>query len=95
MSSYVSQKQRDWDVYLPLLVLAYNSSLHNTTKCTPSKMMEGKELCLPIDLALVIPEKRISQCESNYAFQLERQIVQTHDFARKHMQISSDGMKRH
>ena len=95
MSSYVSQNQKDWDVYLPLLVLAYNSSLHDTTKCTPSKMMLGRELRLPIDLALGIPEKRISQCESDYAYQLERQLVQTHDFARKHMQISSDGMKRH
>ena len=95
MSSYVTQNQKDWDVYLPLLVLAYNSSLHDTTKCTPSKMMLGRELRLPIDLALGIPEKRMSQCESDYAFQLERQLVQTHDFARKHMQISSDGMKRH
>ena len=95
LSSYVSQNQKDWDVYLPLLVLAYNSSLHDTTKCTPSKMMLGRELRLPIDLALGIPEERISQCESDYAYQLERQLVQTHDFARKHMQISSDGMKRH
>ena len=102
-----SQNQKDWDMYLPLLVLAYNSSLHCTTKCTPSKMMLGRELRLSIDLArlsidsetaedfLTIPEKRMSQCESDYAFQLERQLVQTHDFARKHMQISSVGMKRH
>ena len=95
MSSYVSQNQKDWDVYLPLLVLAYNSSLHDTTKCTPSKMMLGREFRLPMYSALGIPEKRISQCESDYAYRLERQLVQTHDFARNHMQISSDGMKRH
>ena len=58
-------------------------------------MMLGRELRLPIDLALGIPETRISQCESDYAYQLERQLVQTHDFARKNIQISSDGMKRH
>ena len=80
MASYVTQNQKDWDVYLPLLVLAYTSSLHDTTKCTPSKMMLG-ELRQPIDLALGKPEKRISQCESDYAYQLERQLVQTHDFA--------------
>ena len=34
MSSFVSQNQKYWDVHLPLLVLAYNTSLHDTTKCT-------------------------------------------------------------
>lgn len=62
MSSYVPQNRKDWDVYLRLLVLAYNSSLHDTTKCIPSKMMLGRELRLPIDLALGIPAHSSQPC---------------------------------
>lgn len=95
LSAYVSQNQKDWDQYIPLIMMAYRSSVHDTTKCTPCAMMLGREIRLPIDLALGIPEIRTSKCESEYAYQLEKQLVRIHDFARKHMQISSDGMKNY
>ena len=60
LSSYVSQNQKDWDVYLPLLVLAYNSSLHDTTKCTPSKVMLGRELRLPIWLLVYLKRELVN-----------------------------------
>ena len=58
-------------------------------------MMLGRQIRLPIDLALGIPETRISVCESDYAYQLEKQLVSIHDFARKHMQIASNRMKQY
>ena len=30
---------------------------------------------------------------NDYAYELEKHLVETHNFARKHMQVSSDGMK--
>ena len=93
LSSYVAQNQKDWDTYRPLLMMAYRSSVHDTTKCTPSSMMLGCEIRLPTDLALGIPEMRKSKQETDYAYELEKQLVQIHDPARKHIQISSDGMK--
>ena len=42
-----------------------------------------------------IPETRISTCESEYAYQLENQLVRIHNFARRHMQISCKGMKNY
>ena len=93
LSAFVSQNQKDWDTHIPLLMMAYRSSVHDTTKCTPSAMMLGREIRLPIDLALGLPEKRQSKCETDYAYELEKHLVETHNFARKHMQVSSDGMK--
>ncbi|MEW8547377.1 MAG: hypothetical protein AB2693_28035 [Candidatus Thiodiazotropha sp.] len=93
LSAYVAQNQKDWETYIPLLMMAYRSSVHDTTKCTPSSMMLEREIPLPIDLALDIPKTRKSNCETNYAYELEKQLVQIHDIARKHIQISSDGMK--
>ena len=95
LSAFVAQNQKDWDQFVPLLMMAYRSSIHDTTKCTPCAMMLGREIRLPIDLALGIPETRISTCESEYAYQLENQLVRIHDFARCHMQISSKGMKNY
>ena len=48
---------------------------------------------VPIDLALGIPETRQSKSETDYAYELEKQLVKIHDIARKHVQICSDGMK--
>ena len=71
LSAYVSQNQKDWADYIPLLMMAYRSSVHDTTKCTPCCMMLGREIRLPIDLALGIPETRHSKCEADYAYELE------------------------
>ena len=94
LSAYVSQNQKDWAIYIPMLVVAYNSSVHDTTRCIPASLMLGRQLQLPIDLALGIPETRPSTCETDYAYQLEKQLLHIHDIARKHIKISSGGMKR-
>ena len=58
-------------------------------------MMLGRQIRLPIDLALGIPETRTSICNSEYAYQLEKQLVSIHDVARKHIQLASNRMKRY
>ena len=93
LSAYVSQNQKDWDQYLPLLMMAYRSSVHSTLGVSPYEMMLGRRVTLPIDLAIGIPETRTSVNDSEYAYQLEKQLVSIHDIARKHIQISSDRMK--
>ena len=54
-------------------MMAYRSSVHDTTKCIPSAMMLGREIRLPIDLALGLPEKRQSKCETDY--ELKKHLV--------------------
>ena len=95
LSAYVTENQKDWDTHIPLLMLAYRSSVHDSTKCNPAQMMLGRQVRLPIDLALGIPETRESKCASDYAYELEKQLILIHIFARKRLQISSNGMKRY
>ena len=95
LAAYVSQNQRDWATYIPLIVLAYNSSVHDTTRCTPASLMLGRQLRLPIDLALGTPETRPSTSETDYAYCLEQQLLRIHEIARKHIKLSSEGMKRY
>ncbi|GCB83951.1 hypothetical protein scyTo_0024658, partial [Scyliorhinus torazame] len=47
--------QRDWDDHLPYKVLAYNTTVHTSTKQTPFFLRHGHEARLPTDLLLGAP----------------------------------------
>ena len=49
VSKFVSENQKDWDKYLSVLTMAYNSSVQESTGLSPSKIMFGREMNLPID----------------------------------------------
>ena len=50
LSISVQDKERDWDLHLPSVMLAYRTSVHETTEETPFQLMFGREVCLPIDV---------------------------------------------
>ena len=50
--------QKDWDQHVPLLLMAYRSAVHETTKCTPAKLMLGRDLRLPVGLMYGCPEEK-------------------------------------
>jgi len=58
LASYVSSHQRDWDQFIPLLMMAYRSSIHESTGVTPCQMMFGRNVNLPIDLIYGKPETK-------------------------------------
>lgn len=62
IASYISDKQDDWDEYIPLLMLAYRSSVHETPGVSPAAMVFGRDLNLPIDMAMGRPvrEEKLS-----------------------------------
>ena len=79
LAAYVSQNQKDWATYIPMIVLAFNSSVQDTTRCTPASFMIGHHFRLPIDLASGTPETRQCTCETDYAYCLEKQLLHMHD----------------
>ncbi|CAC5405922.1 unnamed protein product [Mytilus coruscus] len=50
LSKYICSNQKDWDEQLPWAFMAYRSSVHESTKFSPCKLMLGREIELPIDL---------------------------------------------
>ncbi|CAG2197984.1 unnamed protein product [Mytilus edulis] len=50
LSKYVTKHQKDWDEHLQLALMAYRSSDHESTGFSPSMLMFGREIELPIDL---------------------------------------------
>ena len=64
LSAFVSDNQRDWDERINLLMLAYRSSVHETTNVTPNEMMFGRQVTLPIELIYgkPAPNEEIHNC---------------------------------
>jgi transposase InsO family protein len=56
LRQYVNELQSDWDQYLPLCSIAYNSTVHSSTGFTPNQLMFGRELHLPLELILPEPD---------------------------------------
>ena len=93
ISSYISDKQDDWDENIPLLMLAYRSCIHETTGVSPAMMMFGRELTLhDMTLGRLINDDRL--CATEHAYHLEQKLSDIHEIARKHLDISSESMKR-
>ena len=69
MSKFVDANQHDWDVHVPLLLMVYTSSVHDTDGCAPAQLFLGEDLRLPIDLHLGRREHEVSQHVSIIASQ--------------------------
>ena len=47
VSAYVRDDQRDWNLYLPAIQLAYNDAVHDSTGFSPAELMFGRNLRSP------------------------------------------------
>jgi hypothetical protein len=85
----VASHQKDWDARLPIFLLAYRASTHDTTGLTPANLMFGRELRLPGDLLLgAPPDKELPTMD--HAADLVDRLRNIHNYARKHLKLASD-----
>ena len=50
LASYVNEQRNDWDDHLPYMCMAYRSTVHESTKFSPDRLVLGCELNLPLDV---------------------------------------------
>ena len=93
LAKFVEHRQQDWDEHIPYMMLAYRSAFHDTTRSTPVSLMLGRELKLSIDLLFPRPEE--NDLVTTYADTLRDRMERVHRFARSHLQLASDRMKRY
>jgi transposase InsO family protein/predicted aspartyl protease len=95
LSKYVSPTQRDWDEYLPLAMLAYRSSVHESTGQTPCRMMLGRDPALPPDLLFGLPPGDNPDLEvTAYVEMLIDRLDTVHELARESMFAASASQKK-
>lgn len=95
LSAFVDNTQKNWDIYLPLLMMAYRSSVHESTQVSPCLMMLEREITLPVDLILGVPEEENKCYSTHYAYELAQSIETIHEFARAKLQISGQTMTKY
>ena len=78
LAKFVDYHQRDWDEHIPYLVLAYRSAIHESTGCTPAKVIFGRDLRLPVDLLLGRPEEEVLSLAVDYTGDLCEKLKRVH-----------------
>ncbi|MDI9312425.1 MAG: RNase H-like domain-containing protein [Limnohabitans sp.] len=49
LSMYCNSKQQDWDLFVELVIFAYNTSIHSTTRYSPFYLVYGRDVKFPMD----------------------------------------------
>lgn len=91
----VAKDQKDWDLQLPLVLMACRSATQETTGCTPALLMLGRELRTPPTLAYGRPPDTPQvPAGPEYATQLRQRLEQAHEFARGQAETAGACQKR-
>ncbi|KAJ8948272.1 hypothetical protein NQ318_020757 [Aromia moschata] len=83
LSKVVSDHQRDWDQFFHLLLLAYRSSIHETTGQTPASIVMGLRLY----------NRGTTWLERDYVSTLRQRMDDIHERVRSNIKGVSDRMK--
>ena len=103
LTSFVSADQRDWDIHLPFLTMAYRSTEHESTKLTPNMLMLGREIELPLDIIVgCTPGNPTDDCVGKkqephiqYAVRLREKMGQCFEVVRENLGKEMTRQKKH
>ena len=52
LAKFINEKQNDWDMYIPSMLMAYRTSVNESTGHTPFYLVHGRDPVLPLDTLL-------------------------------------------
>ena len=70
VSTLAEEESKNWDLNLPLLMLAYRTSVQETTGASPYSLMFGRETRMPVDIMFGRPPEEPLTSPSQYALRL-------------------------
>ena len=79
----------EWDKLLPLVAMAYNTSVHLATGMTPYMVLHGTEMTLPADVAcgLTLDKENVENM-AGYVLGLRDRLNIAHEIVREHLDTS-------
>jgi len=99
LSMYCKNNQRQWDQYLPQVMMAYRSSVHSTTGQTPNMMVFGRDIVLPVQAFVGLPPQDCSDTDAkpsdDFVLDLRDQLEEIHTLARHSLNLKQVYRKRH
>ena len=96
LAMLTGQHQRDWDLHLPLVLLACRSAVQESTGFTPAMLMFGRELRTPVDLMFGTPPGTGESPESytELVRELGKRMDSVHRLCREQQRKASMRQKR-
>ena len=95
IAAFVDKDQKTWDVHLPLLTAAYRCCAHESTGFSPNLMMLGREVNLPIEVALgAKPPSSQHGCYCSYVENLKETMLSVHNIAGNYFQRCTERQNR-
>ena len=91
----ISESQRDWSQWLPICVLAYNTTRHESTGQTPYYLMHSREALIPLDLLMKNPDSSAKVKYCDYVDEMEDRMRRVFDTVRAHQGVQMERMKRY
>ena len=88
LAKFVNRDQDDWDVLLPYMLFAYNTSKHATTHYTPFFLVHGREATLPIDVSFPRAEVDSTSTTQQYATLITQRLRQARQFVDQNIQVA-------
>ena len=78
LTMYCIQDQKEWDLYLPQVMMAYRSSVHSSTGQSPNKMVYDHEIMLPMTAVVGQPKGKNSATGDDHIENLQEKLQQAH-----------------
>lgn len=92
LSTEVEKNINEWDSQLPTLMLAYRTSIQETTGATPFLLMFGRSARLPIDIEFDFPSTRYENC-NQYPRKLHQQLQQAYRTVQENASVEQNHHK--
>lgn len=83
---FVDKHPKDWDLYLPLLVMATHAMKHRDTGFTPNRLMLGREVMMPIDLIMGTESTQVLYEPTEWVALQEEVIPKIYSLVRKNLE---------
>jgi len=85
--------QKDWDLQLPMCMMAYRSAVHESTGFTPNQLMLGREVEVPLDV-ITQPPPDAPLTPVEYVEALQKRLTQAYEDTRLHLKQAAVRQKR-
>ena len=85
LAMFAGKNREDWDDLLPAVMMAYRSSVHESTGFSPYRLMFGEECTLPMDIGLPKQQSDLpDSITSPYAILVRDALEVAYDQVRQH-----------
>ena len=81
LTKSIDKQQANWSYFLPFVLMAYRSSVHESTGFTPNRL--GHEVLFPLDLMYPPPESNVPTNINEYVMTQQRKFQQAFELVRR------------